>query len=134
MQTLYPKSQILLAPGSARGFVGFQSSPSPVTENLCHEVLSPNWEKQMNWFPALREFFTELHLDSLRSRLRSASTLFAGISAPYYTDNLMHNLKAERFFKTKKILGRTATADGPNKTFLLRGIKDSPLYLHDGRC
>jgi len=54
-------------------------------------------------------------------------------SAPYYTDNLMHNLKAERFFKTKNILGRTATADGPIKTFPLRGIKDSPPYLHDGR-
>jgi cytochrome c peroxidase len=25
------------------------------------------------------------------------------------------------------------TADGPIKTFPLRGIKDSPPYLHDGR-
>ena len=24
--------------------------------------------------------------------------------------------------------------DGPIKTFTLRGIKDSPPYLHDGRC
>ncbi len=24
--------------------------------------------------------------------------------------------------------------DGPIKTFPLRGIKDSPPYLHDGRC
>ncbi len=54
-------------------------------------------------------------------------------TAPYYTDNLMHNLQVERFFKTKNILGRTATADGPIKTFPLRGIKDSPPYLHDGR-
>ena len=54
-------------------------------------------------------------------------------TAPYYTDNLMHNLQVERFFKTKTILGRTATADGPIKTFPLRGIKDSPPYLHDGR-
>ena len=29
--------------------------------------------------------------------------------------------------------GRIATADGPIKTFPLRGIKDSPPYLHDGR-
>ncbi|MBL8659430.1 MAG: hypothetical protein JNM75_06700 [Rhodospirillales bacterium] len=26
-----------------------------------------------------------------------------------------------------------ASADGPIKTFPLRGIKDSPTYLHDGR-
>ncbi len=53
--------------------------------------------------------------------------------APYYTDNLMHNLKAERFFTPRMINGRMATADGPIKTFPLRGIKDSPPYLHDGR-
>jgi len=52
---------------------------------------------------------------------------------PYYTDNLMHNLKVERFFKEVTVNGRTASADGPLKTFPLRGIKDSPPYLHDGR-
>ena len=52
---------------------------------------------------------------------------------PYYTDNLMHNLQAERFFKPHTINGRMASADGPIKTFPLRGIKDSPPYLHDGR-
>jgi cytochrome c peroxidase len=45
----------------------------------------------------------------------------------------MHNLKVERFFKPKMINGRMASADGPIKTFPLRGIKDSPPYLHDGR-
>jgi cytochrome c peroxidase len=53
--------------------------------------------------------------------------------APYYTDNLMHNLKAERFYKPQMINGRMASADGAIKTFPLRGIKDSPPYLHDGR-
>lgn len=53
--------------------------------------------------------------------------------APYYTDNLMHNLKSERFFQPKMINGRMASADGPIKTFPLRGIKDSPPYLHDRR-
>ncbi|MBL7222430.1 MAG: cytochrome B6 [Candidatus Brocadiae bacterium] len=53
--------------------------------------------------------------------------------APYYTDNLMHNLKAERFYKPRLIHGRMTAADGPIKTFPLRGIKDSPPYLHDGR-
>lgn len=54
-------------------------------------------------------------------------------TAPYYTDNLMHNLQVERFHDVKTILGRTASADGPIKTFPLRGIKDSPPYMHDGR-
>jgi len=54
-------------------------------------------------------------------------------AAPYYTDNLMHNLKLERFYKPRMINGRMANADGPIKTFPLRGIKDSPPYLHDGR-
>jgi len=52
---------------------------------------------------------------------------------PYYTDNLMHNLKTERFYKSQMINGRYASADGPIKNFPLRGIKDSPPYLHDGR-
>lgn len=52
---------------------------------------------------------------------------------PYYTDNLMHNMRSERFFKPKMINGRMASHDGPIKTFPLRGIKDSPPYLHDGR-
>ncbi len=54
-------------------------------------------------------------------------------TAPFYTDNLMHNLQTERFFKPRMINGRMAKADGPIKTFPLRGIKDSPPYLHDGR-
>ena len=53
--------------------------------------------------------------------------------APYYTDNTMHDLKVERFYKTQTYNGLTASADGPIKTFPLRGIKDSPPYLHDGR-
>jgi cytochrome c peroxidase len=53
--------------------------------------------------------------------------------APYYTDNLMHNLRTERFFSTITVNGRTAAADGPIKTFPLRGVKDSPPYLHDDR-
>lgn len=52
---------------------------------------------------------------------------------PYYTDNLMHNLRTERFFEPTTINGRRAVADGPIKTFPLRGIKESPPYLHDGR-
>jgi cytochrome c peroxidase len=54
--------------------------------------------------------------------------------APYYTDNSMHNLKAERFYRQTMAGGMMMSHDGPIKTFPLRGIKDSPPYLHDGRC
>jgi cytochrome c peroxidase len=45
----------------------------------------------------------------------------------------MHNLQVERFYKPQMINGQMATADGPIKTFPLRGIKDSPPYMHDSR-
>ena len=45
----------------------------------------------------------------------------------------MHNLRTERFFEPHEYNGRMASGDGPIKTFPLRGIKDSPPYLHDGR-
>ena len=54
--------------------------------------------------------------------------------APNYTDNDMHNLKAERFYAMTLVDGMMMAHDGPIKTFPLRGIKDSPPYLHDGRC
>ena len=53
--------------------------------------------------------------------------------APFYTDNLMHALRSDRFYKPRMINGRMAEQEGPIKTFPLRGIKDSPPYLHDGR-
>jgi cytochrome c peroxidase len=53
--------------------------------------------------------------------------------APFYTDNLTHDLRVERFYKPREINGLYATAQGPIKTFPLRGIKESPPYFHDGR-
>jgi cytochrome c peroxidase len=47
-------------------------------------------------------------------------------SGPAFVDDYSHDLKVERFY-----VGRP---EGPIKTFPLRGIKDSPPYLHDGRC
>lgn len=47
--------------------------------------------------------------------------------APVYLDNQMHDLHLERFLKNEP-------GDGPIKSFTLRGIKDSPPYMHDGRC
>jgi cytochrome c peroxidase len=53
--------------------------------------------------------------------------------APYYTDDTMHDLKTERFFKPVMVNGLNEVGDGAIKTFPLRGVKDSPPYLHDGR-
>ncbi len=53
--------------------------------------------------------------------------------APFYTDNLMHDLQVERFYRSRMEGGMLVTAQGPIKTFPLRGIKESPPYLHDGR-
>ena len=46
--------------------------------------------------------------------------------APFFLDHQMHDLHLERFLDEP--------GDGPIKTFTLRGIKDSPPYMHDGRC
>jgi cytochrome c peroxidase len=54
-------------------------------------------------------------------------------AAPYFTDNSMHDLHAERFYKQHMENGMMMAHDGPIKTFPLRGIKDTPPYLHDGR-
>ncbi|MDQ4680127.1 hypothetical protein, partial [Stenotrophomonas maltophilia group sp. RNC7] len=51
-----------------------------------------------------------------------------------FLDNNMHDLKLERFYEPGKTYnGMVTLPDGPIKTFTLRGIKDSPPYLHDGR-
>jgi cytochrome c peroxidase len=47
--------------------------------------------------------------------------------APFYLDHQLHDLRLERFLADEP-------GDGPIKTFTLRGIKESPPYLHDGRC
>lgn len=54
-------------------------------------------------------------------------------SGPYFTDNTMHDLHAERFYKQHMVNGMMMAHDGAIKTFPLRGIKDTPPYLHDGR-
>jgi cytochrome c peroxidase len=46
--------------------------------------------------------------------------------APFYLDDKMHDLHLEEFLDEP--------GDGPIKTFTLRGIKESPPYMHDGRC
>jgi len=48
-------------------------------------------------------------------------------SGAAYLDNELHDLHLERFLEDEP-------GDGPIKTFTLRGIKESPPYMHDGRC
>ena len=75
-----------------------------------------------------------LRIDIPPQRLRSrGEALFFGKAQcaschvpPTYMDQQMHDLRIERFLKE--------APDGPIKTFTLRGIKESPPYLHDGRC
>jgi cytochrome c peroxidase len=76
------------------------------------------------------------HLDPMKateSELRGEKLFFGKAQcavchpAPVYLDNQMHDLHLERFFKGE-------AGDGPIKSFTLCGIKDSPPYLHDGRC
>ncbi len=64
----------------------------------------------------------ELHGEAI---FRGKGRCAACHSGEYFTDNLSHDLRVERFYD-----GR---AEGIFKTFSLRGIKDSPPYLHDGR-
>lgn len=45
---------------------------------------------------------------------------------PAFVDDYLHDLQVERFLVCRP--------EGPIKTFPLRGIKESPPYLHDGRC
>jgi cytochrome c peroxidase len=54
-------------------------------------------------------------------------------SGPHLTDHALHDLKLERFYTQRNINGIVARAEGPIKTFTLRGLKDSPPYFHDGR-
>lgn len=52
---------------------------------------------------------------------------------PAYLDHQMHDLQVGRFYNPSLIRNQWNVAEGPMKTFSLRGIKDSPPYLHDGR-
>jgi cytochrome c peroxidase len=85
------------------------------------------------------DIFGKLNSTASASEKRG-ETLFHGKAkcatchpGPYYTDNSMHDLQVERFYKPQMINGLMATTQGPIKTFPLRGIKESPPYLHDGR-
>ena len=65
---------------------------------------------------------------SARRNARSATR------RPYYTDNSDAQSAGGALLQaSRRSTACMASADGPIKTFPLRGIKDSPPYLHDGR-
>ena len=103
---------------------------------------------EMSEFQALLDFPPAPKLDAFgklnpamasESELRGQELFFGKAkcsechTAPHYTDNNMHDLKSQRFYEPKNVNGRFDVAGGMIKTFPLRGIKDSPPYLHDGR-
>lgn len=99
------------------------------------------FQKILDFPPAPKLGIDGTLVASLSSRAeRRGQTLFFGKARcatchvpPYYLDNTMHDLALERFYEPRMINGIMATAEGPIKTFSLRGIKDSPPYFHDGR-
>ncbi len=126
----------------------FDGIPADATQKGTHVLERGSQVHFMAEFQALLDFPPAPKLNVLgkldpakasESELRGQEVFFGkGQCAtchapPYYTDNTMHNLRVERFFNEVTINGRTASADGPIKTFPLRGIKDSPPYLHDDR-
>lgn len=89
--------------------------------------------------PKLDEEGKLIHAQATEQEIRGERVFFGkGQCAschnpPQYTDLTAHDLRAERFFRQQTVDGVVVKADGPIKTFPLRGIKDSPPYFHDGR-
>ncbi len=108
---------------------GFQELPRSVIPHMAQA------QNMLDFPPAPRLTLTG-RLDPRKAseaELRGEK-LFAGKAqcatchpAPFFLDDKMHDLHLERFLKDEP-------GDGPIKTFTLRGIKESPPYLHDGRC
>jgi cytochrome c peroxidase len=93
-------------------------------------------------FPAAPKLDLMMRLDRSKataSELRGEQLFFGKArcaechAPPIFSDNFSHDLRAERFYEPALVNGRYETAGGPTKTFPLRGIKDSPPYLHDDR-
>ncbi|MGY3606019.1 MULTISPECIES: cytochrome B6 [unclassified Bradyrhizobium] len=77
---------------------------------------------------------TQQELEGERVFLGKGQCAQCHVPQTSFLDNNMHDLKLERFYNVgQTVNGLVALADGPIKTFTLRGIKDSPPYMHDGR-
>ncbi|MDW9547113.1 cytochrome B6 [Sinorhizobium meliloti] len=77
---------------------------------------------------------TDLELEGEKVFLGKGRCADCHVPQTSFMDNNMHDLKLERFYEIGKTVNDfIALPDGPIKTFTLRGIKDTPPYLHDGR-
>jgi cytochrome c peroxidase len=77
---------------------------------------------------------TEQELAGERVFLGKGQCAVCHIPQTAFMDNNMHDLKLERFYEIgQTVNGLVTLPEGAIKTFTLRGIKDSPPYLHDGR-
>jgi cytochrome c peroxidase len=77
---------------------------------------------------------SKLELAGERLFMGKARCVECHVPSTAFMDQQMHDLKLERFYRIGLASNDfVAMPDGPIKTFTLRGIKDSPPYLHDGR-
>jgi cytochrome c peroxidase len=80
------------------------------------------------------EMATEQELAGERVFMGKGQCATCHIPQTAFMDNNMHDLMLERFYEIgQTVNGLVTLPDGAIKTFTLRGIKDSPPYLHDGR-
>ncbi|MBW0003916.1 MAG: cytochrome B6 [Hyphomicrobiales bacterium] len=95
-------------------------------------------------FPPAPKLDPTGHLDPMKATPQelAGEQLFMGkgrcsschVPETAFMDNNMHDLQLERFYRIGQTRnGLVILPDGPIKTLTLRGIKDSPPYLHDGR-
>lgn len=95
----------------------------------------------LDFSPAVKlDLFGRLSADLATEQELRGEKLFQGKGrcaachpAPFYLDHQMHDLRLHRFYTASEHNGLRDIPEGPIKTFTLRGIKDSPPYLHDGR-
>lgn len=92
-------------------------------QNMLDFPPAPKLDKGTGRLDPAKANESELRGEKLFFGKAQCSTCHSGIA---FLDHQMHDLRLERFTKEP--------GDGPIKTFTLRGIKDSPPYLHDGRC
>jgi cytochrome c peroxidase len=95
-------------------------------------------------FPPAPKLDTSGRLDRTKATTRelAGEEIFIGkgrcaqchVPQTHFLDNAMHDLQLERFYPADHVAnGQAIMPDGPIKTFTLRGIRDTPPYLHDGR-
>jgi len=92
-------------------------------QNMLDFPPAPKLDKTTGRLDPAKASEAEVRGEKLFFGKAQCATCHSGVA---YLDHQMHDMGLERFLNEP--------GDGPIKTFTLRGIKDSPPYLHDGRC